>query len=186
MIWWEAFVDSLQKFVTNVCSDLDTVRWIEPYHFPISIALQFMWLRVVIKVTNIIETAFAYTRFSTEIPQVSCLTCVKSSQHTTKLSLTNRLKPLRINATKECNCRHKESCPLQGKCPTESVVYQATAAKKDNQQRETYVGLTEGTFETRYNNQTSSFTIQCNRNVRPISSVASPTIEVGKGFFREP
>ena len=61
------------------------------------------------------------------------------------------------NPTKECNCRYKESCPLQGKCLTESVVYQATVTRKDNQQKETYVGLTEGTFKTRYNNHTSSF-----------------------------
>ena len=55
------------------------------------------------------------------------------------------------NQTKECNCRYKESCPLQGKCLTESVVYQATVTRKDNQQKETYVGLTEGPFKTRYN-----------------------------------
>ena len=61
------------------------------------------------------------------------------------------------NPTKECNCRYKESCPLQGKCLTESVVYQATVTRKDNQQKETYVGLTEGPFKTRYNNHTSSF-----------------------------
>ena len=61
------------------------------------------------------------------------------------------------NPTKECNCRYKESCPLQGKCLTESVVYQATVTRKDNQHKETYVGLTEGPFKTRYNNHTSSF-----------------------------
>ena len=44
------------------------------------------------------------------------------------------------NPTKECNCRYKESCLLQGKCQTESVVYQATVTRKDNQQKETYVG----------------------------------------------
>ena len=45
-----------------------------------------------------------------------------------------------------------------GKCLTEGIVYQAmviTAA--DNRKEETYVGLTEGTFKTRYANQTSSF-----------------------------
>ena len=61
------------------------------------------------------------------------------------------------NLSKECNCRQKESCPLRGKCLTESVVYQATVTRKDNQHKETYVGLTEGAFKTRYNNHTSSF-----------------------------
>ena len=27
---------------------------------------------------------------------------------------------------KECNCRNKNSCPLEGKCKTSGVVYQAT------------------------------------------------------------
>ena len=54
-------------------------------------------------------------------------------------------------------CCKKESCPLRGKCLTESVVYQATVTRTDNQHKETYVGLTEGAFETIYNNHTSSF-----------------------------
>ena len=41
------------------------------------------------------------------------------------------------NPTKECNCRYKESCPLHGKCLTESVVYQATVTRKDSQQKKT-------------------------------------------------
>ena len=61
------------------------------------------------------------------------------------------------NPSKECNCRQNESFPLRGKCLTESVTYQATVSRKDNQQKETYVGHTEGPFKTRYNNHTSSF-----------------------------
>ena len=56
MVWREAFVDSLQEFVTNVCGDIDTVRWIEPDHVPISMAFRFRWLGVVLEV--VIETAF--------------------------------------------------------------------------------------------------------------------------------
>ena len=73
------------------------------------------------------------------------------------------------NPTKECNCCYKESCPLQGKCLTESVVYQATVTRKDNQQKETYVGLTEGTFKTRYNNHTSSFGNQKHKHSTELS-----------------
>ena len=61
------------------------------------------------------------------------------------------------NSQKACNCRNKESCPLPGKCLTESVVYQATVTKQDNLEKQTYVGHTEGPFKTRYNNHTSSF-----------------------------
>ena len=73
-----------------------------------------------------------------------------------KTVLHKQTKPSE-NPPKECNCRKKESCPLRGKCLTESVVYQATVTRTDNQHKETYVGLTEGAFKTRYNNHTSSF-----------------------------
>ena len=73
-----------------------------------------------------------------------------------KTVLHKQTKPSE-NPPKECNCRQKESCPLRGKCLTESVVYQATVTRTDNQHKETYVGLTEGAFKTRYNNHTSSF-----------------------------
>ena len=61
-------------------------------------------------------------------------------------------------ATQECNCRSKETCPLSGKCRSEGIVYQATVTKEDNREEEkTYVGITEGTFKTRYHNHASSF-----------------------------
>ena len=56
-----------------------------------------------------------------------------------------------------CNCRNKDTCPLPGKCQTNGVVYQATVKRIDNQEEQTYVGITEGAFKTRYNNHTNSF-----------------------------
>ena len=44
--------------MTNVCGDIDTVRWIEPDHVPISMAFRFRWLAVVLEV--VIETAFFF------------------------------------------------------------------------------------------------------------------------------
>ena len=56
-----------------------------------------------------------------------------------------------------CNCRRKMSCPLDGKCLTEGVVYQATVKREDTGDVQTYVGITEGSFKSRYNNHTSTF-----------------------------
>ena len=62
------------------------------------------------------------------------------------------------STTRECNCRQQNTCPLFGKCLIEGIVYQATViTAADNRKEETYVGLTEGTFKTRYANHTSSF-----------------------------
>ena len=57
---------------------------------------------------------------------------------------------------KECNCRDKNSCPLQKKCLTKSVVYEATLTTA-TQEKFKYLGLTEGTFKERYNMHKSSF-----------------------------
>ena len=61
------------------------------------------------------------------------------------------------NLNSHCNCRQKSACPLQGKCLTESIVYQATVKHVEKGTEETYVGLTEGPFKTRYFNHISSF-----------------------------
>jgi hypothetical protein len=55
---------------------------------------------------------------------------------------------------KECNCRAKGSCPLRGKCLTESIVYKATV--KSGETSKFYVGLSGGKFKDRYNNHTKS------------------------------
>jgi hypothetical protein len=44
---------------------------------------------------------------------------------------------------KECNCRSKSTCPLDGKCLTEGVVYQATVKGENNVNDQTYIGISE-------------------------------------------
>ena len=67
------------------------------------------------------------------------------------LQKTNAVPP---NA---CNCRQPAHCALDGNCLNSAVIYQATVAKEDNRPAETYVGLTENSFKTRYSNHKSSF-----------------------------
>ena len=59
--------------------------------------------------------------------------------------------------SKACNCRRPADCPMAGNCLKSSVVYQATVATEDNRPAQTYVGLTENTFKTRFANHKSSF-----------------------------
>ena len=59
--------------------------------------------------------------------------------------------------TPECNCREKNCCPLKGMCQSKSIVYQATVKNTTTSEEQTYVGLTETSFKTRYHNHTSSF-----------------------------
>ena len=70
---------------------------------------------------------------------------------------------------KACNCRQKNACPLDGNCLQPSVVYQATVKRKDNNTRETYIGLTENDFKTRYRNHTASFRHAKHKNSTELS-----------------
>ena len=66
-----------------------------------------------------------------------------------------------------CNCRIKDQCPLQGECLTKSIIYQASVTANNN--TETYVGLTEGTFKARYSNHKTSFNHASKRNSTELS-----------------
>ena len=63
----------------------------------------------------------------------------------------------KIVPPRSCNCRVKTECPLSGNCLKESVVYQGTVSTEDHHPPQTYVGLTENSFKTRYSNHKSSF-----------------------------
>jgi hypothetical protein len=53
MVWWEAFINSLQNFVTNV----GAVGRIKPYHISVSISFRLWWLGIVVK--DIVKTALS-------------------------------------------------------------------------------------------------------------------------------
>ena len=65
---------------------------------------------------------------------------------------TLRKKP---NEARLCNCRNKQSCTLDGKCLSSSIVYRAEVISDNN--TKIYYGASEGEFKTRYNNNTKSF-----------------------------
>ena len=51
-----------------------------------------------------------------------------------------------------CNCRKKDSCPLNGECLTPEVIYRADITNEANNDQKFYFGLAETTFKERYNN----------------------------------
>ena len=70
--------------------------------------------------------------------------------------------------TRTCNCRQPNTCPLNGQCLTECVVYKATVSVPQKPDKH-YYGLTEGSFKTRYNNHTHSFRKDTCRNETELS-----------------
>ena len=85
-----------------------------------------------------------------------------------KTTITKKENPANTT-TKNCNCRRNNPCPLNGLCQTPEIIYQATVTRQDNNNKETYIGLTSNTFKTRYNAHTSSFNNNRQRNATTLS-----------------
>ena len=71
--------------------------------------------------------------------------------------LTKSKAEVATQQPKNCNCNRNVTCPLEGNCLTKGIVYQAAVTRQDNMETESYVGLTENTFKTRFTGHTSSF-----------------------------
>ena len=56
----------------------------------------------------------------------------------------------------ECNCRNKDECPLDNKCLTPRVIYEADVITL-NTSRKFYIGLSDAPFKERYNNHKRDF-----------------------------
>ena len=56
-----------------------------------------------------------------------------------------------------CNCRDKNDCPLDNKCKTTRLIYQADVTNNVDNEYKYYLGLTDTTFKERFNNHTMSF-----------------------------
>ena len=62
----------------------------------------------------------------------------------------------------KCKCRNKQACPLD-MCLTKSIVYKATVTTNTNDDKKSYIGMTEHAFKSRYNNhKVSEFTSTAN------------------------
>ena len=56
----------------------------------------------------------------------------------------------------QCNCRNKDLCPLDGACLVNNIVYKTTVTTASGNAR-VYIGMTEHSFKTRFNNHKASF-----------------------------
>ena len=96
----------------------------------------------------------------------SCMPNIKQtiSQHNKRKLETPEQLP---TTTNNCNCR--KTCPVERNCLTSSIIYQATVTRNDTPKKETYIGLTENSFKTRYTGHLNSFKHSANRNATSLS-----------------
>ena len=88
------------------------------------------------------------------------------SKHNSQISRPNRPPQTR---TSMCNCQKKDECFLPGRCLTDKVVYTATVTD-ENDNIETYTGLTCKTFKERHYKHKNSFKYQNSDNSTTLSS----------------
>ena len=96
------------------------------------------------------------------------MSCMKNMEYLIKSrnkQLLRQHQETQEPTTRQCNCRSRNSCPLDGKCL--SVVYMATLRTENEKHH--YIGMTEGTFKERYNGHTSSFRLERYRNRTKLS-----------------
>ena len=109
----------------------------------------------------------------------SCMQNMKQiiNQHNAKI-----LEPKEDKNQEErtCNCRDKKSCPLDGNCLKQCVVYQATVTTED--EKKIYIGQTEEEFKTRYNNHKKSFTNTRYKNETTLSKYVWTLKEKNKEY----
>ena len=82
--------------------------------------------------------------------------------HNQKISKNSSQTPKR-----NCNCKDKAKCPLNGNCLSTAVVYKATV--KSDFDEKSYVGLTGNTFKDRYNSHQYSFRHKSSRKSTELS-----------------
>ena len=76
----------------------------------------------------------------------SCMPNLKKKIDDNKSTLQKTTTPI----SKACNCRRPADCPVTGNCLKSSVIYQATVTTEYSRPAQTYVGLTENSFKTRF------------------------------------
>ena len=56
-----------------------------------------------------------------------------------------------------CNCRDRDSCPMENQCLTSQIVYRADVSNNKDNETKFYYGLTETSFKKGYGNHKRSF-----------------------------
>ena len=75
----------------------------------------------------------------------SCMDNMKSIINKHNKKVTNADNDTNADNQVQCNCRNKDQCPLDNKCLTSSIIYNAQVTT--NSATKNYIGLTERTFK---------------------------------------
>ena len=83
----------------------------------------------------------------------SCISIISSILCSHNVNAINPYK----TQTYGCNCKSKESCPLQNQCLTPKIIYRADVENDTNSEIKFHFGLTETPFKELFGNHTRDF-----------------------------
>ena len=86
--------------------------------------------------------------------------------------------------TRNCNCRNKNMCPMDGKCLQNCIVYEATV-RTNSAAPKKYIGCTESNFKTRYANHLQSFRNSKYKKATALSNHIWSLTDEGKDYTIE-
>ena len=90
--------------------------------------------------------------------KVSYATTKNISKHIDNNNKKVLAKSRDTEAKNMCNCRKSATCPVEGQCLQQSVIYQAEVLSKHG--TKTYYGMTERTFKERYTEHKQSLPLK--------------------------
>ena len=96
----------------------------------------------------------------------SCMQNIKSVINNHNMKVLNNT----AETEESCNCRNKNNCPLDGKCLTSNIIYEAQiTSNQRNYKQKVYIGTAETDFKHRFNNHTKSFNLEHYENDTELS-----------------
>ena len=96
----------------------------------------------------------------------SCIQNIKSVINNHNMKILNNTAEIEEG----CNCRNRNSCPLDGKCLTLNIIYEAQIkSNQSNCKQNVYIGTAETDFKHRFNNHTKSFNLEHYENDTELS-----------------
>ena len=96
--------------------------------------------------------------------------CMPNFESQIKSHNAQVLKGDRVNNEKRCNCRNKDTCPLEGNCLIDSVVYRGNVTTPDIIDENNYIGLTENHFKGRERHHYHTFQNEGKKTTTALSS----------------
>ena len=133
---------------------------------------------------NTIKTSYSFMNHTKQIINNHNQRILNSLKH-----INDTAGDAKIKDNKTCNCRQKNTSPLNRDYLQPSVIYQATVTGKDNSTTDKYIGIKENDFSIRYRNHTASFRRAKQRNSielsKHIRTVTLTTLLHGVSFHQD-